>query len=107
MKILKEYPWRGNLFQIDSFCDRLILTASRRSLDEITVKRLLRELYGEDEEDTEENPEGKNEDQDICEEAALIARTLKKHGGSREKTAKELGISKATLWRKMKKYELE
>lgn len=107
MKILKEYPWKGNLFQIDSFCDRLILTASRRSLDEITVKRLLRELYGEDEEDTEENPEGKNEDGDICEEAALIARTLKKHGGSREKTAKELGISKATLWRKMKKYELE
>ena len=36
-------------------------------------------------------------------EAQAILRALEKHGGSRKKTAEELGISGVTLWRKMKK----
>ncbi len=99
--ILMAYPWRGNLIQIDSFCERLILTAKRRSVDEIQVKQLLTELYGR-----EEHPE-KEESGEICEEAGQISRILKAQGGSREKTARELGISKATLWRKMKKYGIQ
>ncbi|MFR7627432.1 helix-turn-helix domain-containing protein [Roseburia hominis] len=32
--------------------------------------------------------------------------TLPKNNRSRQKTAEELGISTATLWRKMKKYDI-
>jgi PAS domain S-box-containing protein len=39
-------------------------------------------------------------------EASIIESLLEKHGGSRTKTAAELGIDKSTLWRKMKKYGL-
>ncbi len=107
-KILLNYEWRGNLFQIDSFFDRLILTAERRSIDEIAIKHLLRELYGEENtEDRKRNIQEKSQDDYLCEEAKRIVDTLKKYGGSREKTAKELGISKATLWRRMKKYEMK
>ncbi len=35
-------------------------------------------------------------------EAEAILKVLEKHGGSRADTARELGISKTTLWRKMK-----
>lgn len=101
-KVLMEYPWEGNLLQADAFCHRLILTANRRSIDQIAVKELLRELYGEEPETGREE----GEDGQPCQEAQEIARILKKHGGSREKAAGELGISKATLWRKMKKYEM-
>ncbi|MDO5417945.1 MAG: PrpR N-terminal domain-containing protein, partial [Lachnospiraceae bacterium] len=45
-KYLMNYPWPGNLFQIENFCERLILTASKRSLDEWDVKQVLDELYG-------------------------------------------------------------
>ena len=31
-KILMDYEWKGNLLQIESFCERLILTSSRLSL---------------------------------------------------------------------------
>ena len=51
--------------------------------------------------------EKKEESGEICEEAGQISRILKAQGGSREKTARELGISKATLWRKMKKYGIQ
>lgn len=104
-KILSEYPWKGNLFQIDSFCDRLILTAERRSIDEIMVKQLLRELYVSEAEEAPA-PEDQDWEDENREEAARIRKTLKKYGGNREKTARELGISKATLWRHMKKYEI-
>ncbi|MFH1130974.1 MAG: sigma 54-interacting transcriptional regulator [Pseudomonadota bacterium] len=40
-------------------------------------------------------------------EADLISETLKKNNFHRQKTAKELGISKTTLWRKIKHYGIE
>lgn len=105
-KALCSYSWRGNLFQIDSYCDRLILTAEKRSIDEIAVNRLLRELYaGDDALFSDEKGQG-SAPVYVNEEAERIAGLLKKYGGNREKTAKELGVSKATLWRHMKKYEI-
>lgn len=122
--VLLHYPWPGNSFQIESFFERLILTAGRRSIDEIMVKELLKELYPElpeepDEEnagerrqsrlhgenDYDRNDSASDNPYDLAkDDADRIAETLKKYGGSREKTAQELGISKATLWRRMKKY---
>lgn len=40
-------------------------------------------------------------------EIELISRTLKKHGNNRRKTARTLGISERTLYRKINEYELE
>ena len=42
--------------------------------------------------------------QSLPDEAVKIKELLHKFSGSREKTAQALGISKATLWRHMKKY---
>ena len=40
-------------------------------------------------------------------EAREILRILAEEGGSRERTAQRLGISKATLWRRMKKFHIQ
>lgn len=40
-------------------------------------------------------------------DAELIRHTLKKHFGHRGRAARELGIHKTTLWRRMKKYGVE
>lgn len=102
---LMEYPWNGNLFQVENFCERLILMAQKRSLDETTVVRTLRELYPDS--DCMQGHESVEQMSDIPEEARQISQMLLRMSGSREKTASALGISKATLWRKMKKYDLE
>lgn len=109
LDILYKYPWKGNLIQIESFCDRLILMAGKRSVDEIMVKELLRELYSEYLMCPEQK-EGLSRAENpflYSEEAQHIVQVLQRYGGNREKTAKELGISKATLWRRMKKYGIE
>lgn len=40
-------------------------------------------------------------------EAFAIREARAKHGGVRTLAAKELGISRNTLWRKMKRYEID
>ena len=42
----------------------------------------------------------------LPDEAQRILQLLHKFSGNREKTARELGVSKATLWRHMKKYDI-
>lgn len=99
-KILMEYPWQGNLIQLESFCDRMILSAKHRTLDELYIKHLLNELY----------PiihQQNNREKIIVykdPEAVAITETLEKCEGNRTMAAAELGISKTTLWRHMKKY---
>ncbi|MDO4269020.1 MAG: PrpR N-terminal domain-containing protein [Eubacteriales bacterium] len=106
--VLMDYPWRGNLFQIESFCERLILTAGKRSIDEIAVRGLLEELYPEQsKEAADREAEAGNGGGGVPpepREAVRIRQALAEWSGSRERTAEALGISKATLWRKMKKY---
>ena len=93
--ILMEYDWNGNILQLDNFIERLILTATKRSIEEKAVKELLDALY--------------IQDIDIVqgEKASKIKAALKRYEGNRVLTARELGISKATLWRWMKKYGFE
>ncbi|MCI8950811.1 MAG: sigma 54-interacting transcriptional regulator [Lachnospiraceae bacterium] len=109
MKILTDYKWPGNLFQIENFCQRLILTATKRSLDEWAVKTLLSELYGREEQEAAVQEEEKTAEKmgPDSQQSKRIYETLIKYEGNRKKTAEALGISKATLWRQMKKYGLE
>lgn len=108
-KRLMEYPWKGNMFQVENFCERLILSASKRSLDENAVGELLSALYPDEVAEKADTPAyaGPVKESRLPEEALQILDTLKQMAGNREKTANALGISKTTLWRKIKKYGLE
>ncbi len=98
---MMEYPWYGNLIQLESFCDRMILGASHRSIDESYITVLLEELYpiaqqlrsGKEKLIIYKDPE-----------AVKISEILEKYDGNRTLAAEELGISKTTLWRHMKKF---
>ena len=108
-KLLLNLPWKGNQVQVENFCEHLILTANKRSLDEGMVGDLFYEIYP-DESGSESGASGemqKGQEISCPQEVGRIREVLIKNGGSREKTAKELGISKATLWRKMKKFHLQ
>lgn len=95
---LRNYDWPGNLDQLHSMCERTVLTAERRSVDEVFFRRELEQLEPRVAEDTQQivlvkDPKGLH-----------IADLLRQYNGDRQKVADELGISKTTLWRYMKKY---
>ncbi len=100
MDVIKDYDWRGNIIQLESFCERLFLTTPQKLVSEEYVKHLLNELYS--------TIDASNGDSKVVvykhPETEKISSLLEKNHGNRGKVAQELGISTTTLWRKMKKY---
>ena len=98
-----SFAWQGNMLQVRSFMERLVLMAQKRSIAEGVIRRLYEELYpyvGETEGDGRMVVYK-------SEEAVKISELLRKHRGNRKLAAEELGISTTTLWRKMNKYGIE
>lgn len=102
-KKLEKLSWKGNLVQLKSFCERLVLTIDKRNIDEVCIQDLYSDLYpcfgevhGEQKVVVYKSPE-----------AVELNALLEKHNGNRALVAEELGISTTTLWRRMKKYGVE
>lgn len=105
-KIL-DFPWDNNDIQLESFCERMILTANKRKITSEYILGLLNSLYDLSELDKGEEI-GENPKRNMMEEERIrkIQTSLLKYNGNRMATAQSLGISKSTLWRYMKKYNL-
>lgn len=100
-QFIREYDWPGNLDQINSTCERVVLLTQKRNIDEVFLRKQLEAvtpLMTAKAEKVVVVPDPK---------ALKISRLLAEHGGNREKVAAELGISKTTLWRYMKKFNIE
>ena len=100
---IQNLVWSGNILQLQVFCERLVLAADRRSIDEVYIQKTYDSLYphireqgGQRQVVVYHSPE-----------ADELNELLEKHHGSRSLVAKELGISTTTLWRRMKKYGVE
>ncbi len=100
-KLLLEYPWPGNYIQLQSFLERMVLSAPARVARDSYVQGLLQSLYPHP-----PAPAGEEDADPVPPEAALLLEALSRNNGSRAAAAEELGISKTTLWRKMKRYGL-
>lgn len=102
-KMIKTFSWNGNLIQLESFCERLILTTKQRKLDEHIIRRLLNQMYA-----NVKKKENFSELEEIQDPRAIpIIKALDKYSGNRLKAADELKISTTTLWRYIKKYGIE
>ena len=97
-RFLQEYDWPGNLDQLNSLCERVVLLTEKRNVDEVFLRRQL--------ETVTPLMTAKAEKVVLIQDpmALKISQLLSEHNGNREQVAAELGISKTTLWRYMKKY---
>ncbi len=95
---LKRYPWPGNIRELQHAIERAIIMTDSTSLQE------------------EDFPFGRsmanssNQDTDTLNlddvEKAAIAKALQLHAGNISKAAEELGLTRASLYRRMEKYGL-
>ena len=100
-RFLREYDWPGNLEQLNNICERIVLLTEKRNIDESFVRNQLDQSVPQSLEGTESSASFKDQ------KAAEVAAALCRHAGNRSKAAEELGISKTTLWRYMKKYNIK
>ncbi|GER93785.1 sigma-54-dependent Fis family transcriptional regulator [hot springs metagenome] len=99
LKKLVEYSWPGNVRELENIIERAVLMESGNELKHIHLPK------------DAKIPEY----EDICSglvsledvEKYFIQRTLKSLQGQKAKAADVLGISTTSLWRKLKKYNLE
>lgn len=95
---LRQYSWPGNLDQLRSLCERIVLTADCRTIDEVFLQREIAQMSPYLAPDSGQPVLIKDP------KAVELATLLKKYDGNRQAVADALGISKTTLWRRMKKY---
>jgi DNA-binding NtrC family response regulator len=93
---LERYPWKGNVREMENKIERALILADNNTIS-VTDLDIL---------DFEEIQE--NDDNPLSEmEKTAIEKALFKHHGNISKTAEELGLSRAALYRRIEKYDLK
>lgn len=104
MEELCSQDWAGESLKLESFLERLILESSRRSIDEVAVYELRQSVLEEGRYLLKE--EIGSAKKGVSKEEERILEALDKSSWRRGAAAESLGISKSTLWRKMKRYRI-
>ena len=104
MKVFLQYDWPGNVRELENAIARALALGDRRTID---VKDLPPAILSCQE------ASGSTEDKDTIASTALadmermtILRVFEQTGGDKALAGKMLGISRATLYRKLKQYQI-
>lgn len=96
---LQEYPWRGNIRELRHAVERAVILSDG---DLLEITDFILQSLGQ------ENLDDKSLDTYNLEELErwAIRKVLTKYAGNISKAAEELGLTRATLYRRMEKYDL-
>ena len=97
MELVTEYDWPGNIRELGNFAERLNVLSPTSPITVQTVHRAIAQPGAAPENTCAPDPEDPDR---------VILSALRDCLGNRQKTAQRLGISRNTLWRKLKEIEL-
>ena len=97
MKYLQRYPWPGNVRELQHAIERAVIMSENAELNKHDF------LFAPRKESTEKKETLTLDDL----ERKAIIQAIQKYDGNMSKVAKELGLGRTTLYRKLTKYGLE
>lgn len=103
LELLLNYDYPGNVRELENILEHALIICQG---DVIESRHLPDLLQGRDRFQRQRPPVYENQEGMPTEEIDRIHRALRKHNWHRQHAARELGIDRTTLWRKMKKYNL-
>jgi len=97
-RLLGSLSWPGNIRQLRNVCERLVVLSQGSVIDERDVAQVL---------ETEPvGPAAAAGGDEADPERELIAEALRRTGNNKHEAARVLGISRTTLWRRLKQMKL-
>jgi len=102
MQVLLNYTYPGNIRELENILEHALVLCSENTLRRKHLPDYLRQrppAYGT-------MPEKIKSSGSAAERTRILA-ALRRHGGSRSLAARSLGMDRSTLWRKMRKYQLD
>jgi transcriptional regulator with PAS, ATPase and Fis domain len=117
MALLAGQPWRGNIRELRNVVEQAVMRSDSSTIDAAQFERILREAGVEPAAPVPDTtaPAGEAEDESrylrpLAEQVAelerrAIAAAMKAHGGNKLATARQLGISRATLYGRLENPE--
>ena len=103
-EILQNYAWPGNIRELKNICERYI--AYRISFPKAPPRPLSSFIDGAEFPRATPDKEQSIKEQMRQSESTLIAAYLREYGNNKGKVAQKLGISRQTLWRRMKRLKI-
>lgn len=118
LSILKRYPWPGNIRELETLMEKIVITADADTIDETFIKNTLKEYTGnhlsmvnslENTNQESQNMLSQDGKHIVIEvntlekmEEEIIRTLLQQEDGNKQSLANKLGISRATIWNKLK-----
>ena len=102
LNVLMKYEFPGNVRELENIIEHAFVLCHS---SQIEIEHLPKEFIEKFAEDKTSKKKSAGRIKEA--ENNLIIDALKKHAGNRSKAAEELGIDKSTLWRKIKKFNIQ
>ncbi|MFZ7101981.1 MAG: sigma 54-interacting transcriptional regulator [Peptococcaceae bacterium] len=103
VKVLLNYEWPGNIRELKNIVERLVIVTSK----EVITKSDVCEILDEGQHHNKFTAETVREQTILQqEEKRLILKALQETGGNKAEAARRLGISKTTLWRRLREIDI-
>ena len=109
VQALRRYDWPGNIRELKNAVDRLAIFAESATITGTDVATALRETqrHDDDGDDNDDNDDGELRGEVRRREMAVIVEALSRCNWNVSEAARQLGIARASLHRKIKEYGLE